>query len=47
MSKKMRIGQDIVTPVGWGEVMEIFNNGSFLVEFPNRTRKIFFERDLK
>ena len=39
----MRIGQDIIT----GEVVEIFKNGSFLVEFPNRTRKIFFERDLK
>ena len=43
----MKIGQDIITPMGWGEVVEIFDNMSFLVEFPNRTRKIFFERDLK
>jgi hypothetical protein len=43
----MRIGQDIITPMGWGEVVEIFDNGSFLVEFPNRTRKIYFDRDLK
>ena len=43
----MRIGQDIITPMGWGEVVEIFSNGSFLVEFPNRTRKIFFEKDLQ
>ena len=43
----MRIGQDIITPLGWGEVVENFDNGSFLVEFPNRIRKIYFERDLK
>ena len=37
---------DIITPLGYGEIVELFKNNSFLVEFPNRTRKIYFERDL-
>jgi hypothetical protein len=45
--REIKIGMDIITPEGWGEVVEIFKNDSFLVEFPNKRRKIYFNKDLK
>jgi len=45
--QNIKVGKDISTPDGWGEVTEVFSNGSFMVEFPNRKRKIYFVKDLQ
>jgi len=39
--KQIKIGQDIITPKGYGEVVEILSETMFLVEYPNRTRESF------
>ena len=41
------IGGDILTKDGYGEVVELFKNNSVLVEFPNRKRKIYFQKDFE
>ena len=44
---KKDIGKDINVKGTYGEVKEVFNNGSILVEFPNKTQDVILKEDLK
>ena len=37
----MEVGQDIITPLGYGEIVELLSHNQVLVEYPNRTRKVY------
>jgi hypothetical protein len=43
----LNVGDDVITPDGYGEVVEIFKTGYILVEFPSRKRQQYLKKDLK
>ena len=39
---KVDIGNGIIcTETGWGEVVELLSHNQFLVEFPNKKRRVY------
>lgn len=46
LSKK-DIGKDINVKGEYGEIKEVFENGSILVEFPNKIQRVILKENLK